>query len=645
MKYVVMEVCWMFLTSVNRSIAPTLQAIADGIEQSTPGLYVVAAKQYRYPIVQSAMDVWVTEPRRFNVLEEFILRSALELEPSPPLSELAEVLGLDLIFLEKTFRDLSGLAALALGEGSRIMLTPLGRSYYEEGQVPQPPKKEPVYFLFDSLTASITAQKNRSTTIETEVAALTDVFDLPVELNFAYNLSFEQGEEILLSSSLGVHDPKQGKVASRIDVASAGEQVWQPVSIYLLYDDLEQRWAMQARKGNTWIAGAQPLLDQITAEGPEAFLKHFDLPSIPELPCADVELLDPPEDQERFARIQELAKEAMWRGRNPIQTPDDPVPDVNIGTLTVLRNENIRPEFLNLLRAAKREVIVFSPWVNEQVVDNEFIALLQELAAANVWILLGHGIARTHDREDRPLPANAINRIHAIRSPQGAPVARVVWLGGSHSKEVVVDNQVYLHGSFNWLSYRGDRCVRGETVSRITIPDTVAEARAVYSDLFLKRAAELWMESGHYRGSADGLTSLSIMGALGKESEALKMIDSTSRYDLLSDWTRIIINNLVHGDVVQAAVYLEEASCLFSRILPESLIGDDFRVVWKEAIKQIHRKDSGLAYDLLSQPSWEYYAGLGLASPLDTPEEYLSALVRPKAPVSDKKIKKKTKKR
>jgi len=49
-------------------------------------------------------------------------------------------------------------------------------------------------------------------------------------------------------------------------------------------------------------------------------------------------------------------------------------------------------------------------------------------------------------------------------------------MGNSHAKEIVVDRKIHMSGSHNWLSYRGDRLPRGETVHQVTNTDLVQEA-------------------------------------------------------------------------------------------------------------------------------------------------------------------------
>jgi methyltransferase-like protein len=69
----------MFLTSSAKPIDDNLKNMADEIEAQSPGLSVLAARQFRYSLRQTHVEVTIKEPRQFNVLEEFIIRAGVEL--------------------------------------------------------------------------------------------------------------------------------------------------------------------------------------------------------------------------------------------------------------------------------------------------------------------------------------------------------------------------------------------------------------------------------------------------------------------------------------------------------------------------------------------------------------------------------------
>ena len=109
-----------------RPIAPALLPVAQKIEERSPGLHVLAARQFRYPVQQQKMSVRVDQYRRVNLLEKFILRASAEIFPAPSLEEVADALGLDPIFIESAFDELS--------DRKNIIYTNKGLHVTEEGK-------------------------------------------------------------------------------------------------------------------------------------------------------------------------------------------------------------------------------------------------------------------------------------------------------------------------------------------------------------------------------------------------------------------------------------------------------------------------------------------------------------------------------
>ncbi len=82
----------MFLVSSPKPIDPQLQDFVQQIEKQSPaGISVLAGRQFRYPLKQILVEVTISEPRKFNILEEFILRAGMESELIPTENELAAV--------------------------------------------------------------------------------------------------------------------------------------------------------------------------------------------------------------------------------------------------------------------------------------------------------------------------------------------------------------------------------------------------------------------------------------------------------------------------------------------------------------------------------------------------------------------------
>jgi phosphatidylserine/phosphatidylglycerophosphate/cardiolipin synthase-like enzyme len=239
-----------------------------------------------------------------------------------------------------------------------------------------------------------------------------------------------------------------------------------------------------------------------------------------------IQLLADPLVEERLEEIrQQAAKRIRLKGEG--QTLEQ-----EAGTAVQLRDEEIRPAFLNALKGASEQIIIYSPWMNEQVIDGEFLSFLEERVRRGVRILIGYGIGRNERREERPVSPALLQRLRAIQTAEGTPGIIAEWLGNSHAKEIVIDRKVHFSGSQNWLSYRGDRLPRGETVYQVTIATEVEKAYKHLAQRFIERAKTLWARAT----DEERRVALCILGYLGYEQEALAWIQRGSCYHLIPLW-------------------------------------------------------------------------------------------------------------
>jgi hypothetical protein len=93
----------------SRPIDPELQEIVNDLENKNSALSVLAARKLYCPLTQNTLEVTITKPRKFNILEEFILRASIDLSDSPTENELAEIFDLDIVFVKNICQNLRNL--------------------------------------------------------------------------------------------------------------------------------------------------------------------------------------------------------------------------------------------------------------------------------------------------------------------------------------------------------------------------------------------------------------------------------------------------------------------------------------------------------------------------------------------------------
>jgi hypothetical protein len=97
------------------------------------GVRVLAADLIEIPVTLLRLQLLMTKERKIGLLEEFILKAAMELNPPPNCHELAVNLGLDEVFVNNECWHLAKNSALAGERLPEIVITEAGKGYYGSG--------------------------------------------------------------------------------------------------------------------------------------------------------------------------------------------------------------------------------------------------------------------------------------------------------------------------------------------------------------------------------------------------------------------------------------------------------------------------------------------------------------------------------
>ncbi|MFB2881479.1 hypothetical protein [Floridanema aerugineum] len=618
----------MFLASSPKPIDANLKETADKIEQQSPGLSVLAARQFRYGVSQVSLEVTISEPRKFNVLEEFILRAGIELEPPPKVDELATVLGLDRVFVENTTRTLRSLQTLAWTTDGSIALTPQGRQFYAQGSVPQPPQTKQIYAITDPLNCNLFFLASALEETKIDLPELEDFMAIENRSPDIYSLSLAEFQQLIEASSLGLHAPKEGKIITEASIIDEPINIWQSISIFVIFDLLEDKINLQVRRGKQVLEYPSTWLNVIQQAGMISLQDLFSLSE--ETIASERNLLMEAKNAEVEARIEKInhiAIENVLENRtNPQANKTALIADK--GSVILLRDSQIRTAFLDTLKSARQEILIFSPWVSEEVIDDEFIKLLENLAKQGVSVLIGYGIARKQEEEERQITPTLQEKLTGIKTPDNLPAVQIFWLGNSHAKEVVVDRKIHLCGSHNFLSYRGDRLPRGETVYKVTIPEQVQEAYQFLASRFNKQAQKLWKNALKMGNEQSAEAAICVWFTLSMEEEALKQLQQNNWLKLLPIWLKLGFQGLKSKKISSDSEYFPTALSLLTQFSGEDANIELLREGWRKVIGAIATQNPDQAVKLLTDEIWTEFTRLGIAeSPIDSPQKFIAKYV------------------
>ncbi|MEH2330570.1 hypothetical protein [Nostoc sp.] len=606
----------MFLTSSTKPIDDNLKKLVDEIEAQSPSLSVLAARQFRYSLRQTQVEVNIKEPRQFNVLEEFIIRAAIEFQPPPTEDELASVLGLDSVFIKTTTATLRSLQTLSAT--SPLTVTPEGHSFYEKGCVPQPPYSIQINAIIDPLSDKITFQSESLNETPITLPDLADFITIDNTIADITSLPLEEIQKSLQASGLALHVPKEGKIVTSFKLLGSTQKIWRKISLFIIFDALEDKLSIQIRNAKQILESASNWLEVLHAEG------KISLQSLCKLSTETIhferEAILKQKNTEIEARLENIRKKALETA-----TKDSGEIDKYkaLGEAVQLRDGQISQAFSEVLNLAKSQLLIYSPWVNQAVVNENFIILLQKLANRGVWILIGHGISRRQEDEDKPIPPEVEKKLRAIKTPDGLSSVQIFWLGESHVKEVIVDKEIHLCGSHNWLSYRGDYLPRGESVYKVTIPHQVQEAYEFLANRFQNHAQKLWHNALENRDYKLAVESLCVWGALGMEDIALQKIEQNNWLELLPVWLNVALQGLRSKNIQPDSASFKTALSLLSKVSLEEAFIELLQEGWHKVIGAIAINNPETALNLLSDQVWAQFIRLKIVQESDSPNDFI----------------------
>lgn len=613
----------MFLQSSTKYIKPELNDFADKIEKDSPGLSVFAARQFCYKLYQTPIQIEITKERDLNIIEEFILRASIEFNPPPTEVELAQILKLDPIFIHSTTNTLQSLQTLTITPpDSRIRITSEGKEFYTKGSLTQPPENKIIYAIINPLYGEINWRLSGLNSKSPELPNLADFITFENTNPEIVNLTIEELQKEIRDSNLGIYQPESGQIIRDFFVNKETQKIiWKAISIWVIFDVIEEKLVLQAREGNKILETVSNQLQEMIERGEILLNELCGLP--PESIASQTESILELKNQKVEERLQkireqgiEIIKQTREKGKKTLPKNSE---------FILLRDREIRPEFLSALKAATQQVLIYSPWVTEEVVDEEFIQLLQKLANNGVWILMGYGIAEKQEEETQAISSKVEEKLLTIRTPEDLPGAQIFWLGNSHAKEVLVDRKVHLSGSHNWLSYRGDRGFRGETAYRVTNPDTVGSAYEYLQARFQSHAENLWESAVSSRDINLAVQSVWIWGALGMAEMALQELQYYDWIELFSVWLKVVIQGLRSKLILPNDLIFEQAISWLNIVDKSDKNIEDLRSGWQGVIEAIARQNSQAALSLLNEVAWGEFIRLEISA-TDTPEKFIKML-------------------
>lgn len=416
------------------------------------------------------VDYKIAGYRDIELLEMGILKYLiLEFESlENNVENISNLTGVDKIFLTKPLDELMKLK-LVLKDSEVLSITEEGKKIFKEKRIPVPSRNNTLEFLYDKYTNKYTVYNNdlNDSVIQEEEQKILD-------LNFLKKLY--DSEEVLPQITADIiQDISEDNLLKKMmkkrleEIRDISEpkyilEYWNRYELFYVYDYLESKIFLRV-----WDYTQKKFVDEVL----EILKEKADYSIDKKLEeYVNDRYLSQPKINKVEKKYSENLKEVVEK------TSKRKVDKKDYDKLLIkqIRNENIKPEFKAMLNQTKKLIIISTPWISESVVNDEMFNQFKAILKRGGKIVISWGYAESIEQESKFPSLALLDKLSGLKSPDGSDGLLLVWIGNKHNKEIIVDCKIHLLGSFNWLSYKGEYNIRGESIYKVEDEDLVLEA-------------------------------------------------------------------------------------------------------------------------------------------------------------------------
>ncbi len=107
------------------------------------------------------------------------------------------------------------------------------------------------------------------------------------------------------------------------------------------------------------------------------------------------------------------------------------------------------------LENSTKRLLIMSPWVNDRVVNRQFIEQIDRLLSKKVQVVIAWGFGTERESEAKKSSSWSLRQLLKLAS-QYPDYFQFTKMNESHAK-ILISDDIYIATSFNWLSFMGDK--------------------------------------------------------------------------------------------------------------------------------------------------------------------------------------------
>jgi hypothetical protein len=197
---------------------------------------VLAADYFRYDVKQTKLEITISEPRKPDIFEEFVLQSAIDMSnPLTDVEEIADMLCIDPILISKTTEKLENYGSLAVNSDDKIHVNFSAQELFTNSYlILKPTCTKDAYYINDPFAGSEIKNKPIANAPQS-LFSLNDYQDNLLEIKDKYqeieSLTLSQIKNIIDYSDLQIRDNQE---VIRFQVVNNRIQGSKKVSIFAI---------------------------------------------------------------------------------------------------------------------------------------------------------------------------------------------------------------------------------------------------------------------------------------------------------------------------------------------------------------------------------------------------------------------------
>jgi hypothetical protein len=464
----------------------TAEETARRLAGARSGYQLVSYREVALPLFKVDLELLVLEKKDLPPIQEYVLRAVGE--GLSGTTEIAGLLGIEESIVRTTAATLLSSDNLVLAGGAdgdrthRLALTTKGRNTaVEAAQVQAVEVNLPVWI--DGLTRkvlSVTARgRHWFPASQASGRGLVEIAASPRKRPRLEDIPLEAVNEVIRAESAGRRGRREvigitgiGKARryAREAVALAYQAAGEELLITLAVDGetseehdaaFSRATARSARKltPEHWHGAREIVESAIPAEVLDSAAEGGDSARLEderiELRREDERLRSAAETatKEELASLRQQLAQSQTRQREL----ESALENISVRQVPVYEHRKYLDRALN---EAKKRVLIVSPWIRYEVVDDELITRFRKLLQRGVelWIAYGinkdggHGRGKIKDEGDR----DAERKLRRLGDDY-PDLFHMTRLGDTHAKILVCDSRFSIATSYNWLSFKGDQ--------------------------------------------------------------------------------------------------------------------------------------------------------------------------------------------